>query len=203
MISSTLDKKAMLFTAKDPDALVKEIQERFGNNVGQILERVDVKDLSVEDQQQVVSQLKDAGLNGNAESLLSAYKVHRQELDRKAELNRRWYTPLVEGAQKVGGVVKDVLLAPVRAVGWAFKNHPVLSTIAVTALLAFLAYHFGIPLAQFSAMGGDERTEGVANTFRRLTESAPAVITPGTRELPLPNPTYPGFTDPGVVLPSQ
>ncbi len=193
----------MLFSAKDPDALVKEIQDRFGNNVGQILERVDVKGLSIDDQQQVVRQLKDEGLNGNAESLLEAYKVHRQEIDRKAELNRRWYTPIVEGAQKVGGVVKDVVAAPFRAVGWAFKNHPVLSTVAVTALLAFLGYHYGIPLAQFAAQGGDERTQGVAETVRRLTNFAPAGDMPGAGELPSVMPNYPGFTDPGVVLPSQ
>jgi hypothetical protein len=195
--------KGMLFQAKDAEALVAEIRETYGENVGRILERVDVKSLSVDDQKAVVTELKNAGLNGNAESLFQSYTTHQQELARRAALNERWYSPIVRGAQTVGSGLREVVLAPFKAVRWAFTNHPIMSTVAVTALLAFLGYYYGIPLAQFAGEGGDERTGAVAETLRTLTQGSGGGELPGIGEAQRAIPTYPSFDAPTIPLPQN
>ncbi|TSC80692.1 MAG: hypothetical protein G01um101425_346 [Candidatus Peregrinibacteria bacterium Gr01-1014_25] len=55
------------------------------------------------------------------------YTTHLQELDRKGEVHKKWY-------QKLWGGVKETVKAPFRAVGWAFRKHPILTTLGLTIL---------------------------------------------------------------------
>ncbi len=102
---------------------------------------------------------------------------------------------------KLGYGLKEAALAPLKAVKWAFKKHPIISTLTVTALLAFLAYQYGIPLAQFAGEGGDVRMGGVPEVMKRLGEFAPAGEMPGVGPLPAAVETYGGFTPPTTRVP--
>ncbi len=104
---------------------------------------------------------------------------------------------------KLGYGLKEAALAPLKAVKWAFTKHPIISTLTVTALLAFLAYQYGIPLAQFAGEGGDVRMGGVADTLKRLGEFAPAGEMPAVGELPAAVETYGGFTPPATRVPGM
>jgi hypothetical protein len=196
MVTQSTETPAMLFEAKNTQELLKEIRNRHGDAVARILERVDTKRLSVDDQAATVKQLHDAGMNGNASALLDAYNVHNRQFEVKSVVDDKWY-------HKVGRGVKDVLLAPVRGVKWAFTKHPVISTVALTALLAFLGYHYGLPMAQFAGEGGDSRVQGVANTLRRLVQFSPAGDMPGTGEVMMPPPVYPEIVPPSIPLPDR
>lgn len=187
------ENQALLFSARDPNALMKEVRDRYGERVASVLERVDIKSTSTEEQAKVVKELHEANPTADSQALLNSYRAHRGQIDIKNDVGDKWYN-------KVGRGLKTVALAPFKAVGYAFKKAPVLTTLSLTALAAFLAYHYGIPLAQFSGAGGDARTGGVARTLGRLGRFAPGGDTPGVGELPAAaGGSYGSFVPPPAV----
>lgn len=186
--------KQMMFSAKDPSALMKEVRDRYGERVARVLERVDIKTNSTVDQAGIVKELHDANPTADSQALLDSYRAHRAQIDIKASVSDKWYN-------KLGRGLKATALAPFRAVGYAFKKAPVLTTLSVAGLAAFLAYYFGIPMAQFSGAGGDFRTGGVARTLARLGRFAPGGDTPGVGELPAAaGGSYGSFVPPPAVV---
>lgn len=161
------------FTARSIDDLLTEIQGRYGDNAREVLARLDAKAGSVADQNAIVEELHKAGLNGQAEALLRAYREHKRELDIKADVSDRWY-------HKAGRMLKSTVLAPFKAVGWAFKNYPVTSTVATVALIGTLAYFFGVPIASWVGMGADSRVvERIGEVIKPLVPTNPLDIPPG------------------------
>lgn len=181
------------FSARSVDELLQEIQGRYGDNAREVLERLDAKAGSIADQNAIVEQLHQAGLNGQAESLLRAYRDHKRELDIKADVSDRWY-------HKAGRMLKATVVAPFKAVGWAFKNYPVTSTVATVALIGALAYFLGVPIASWVGMGADSRVvERIGEVIKPLVPTNPLDIPPGVGPTGLPpiiGDAYPSITPP-------
>ncbi len=203
MPTQNAEPRLILFPARNREELADHVRREYGDPISGVLERTGTKRLSVTEQNNAVSQLKDAGLNGNASALLDAYRLHLAELSKKEIVQDRWYNKLGRGVKKGATVVKDIALAPFRAIGWAFKNHPFLTTGAIAGLLGYLAYAYGIPLAQFAGEGGAERMEGIAETMRRAVRVTPAGRTPGAGEVPVFPSPYPEIRPPTVQLPER
>jgi hypothetical protein len=201
MSTATASPEAILFSAKDNKELNKELTDRYGQDVARILERATAKNISTIDQQKVLKDLGATGVNGNAESLLKAYSAHSRQIGIRDSLHDRWYHKLGRGVSKVGHGVKETLMAPLRGVKYAFKKHPILTSAAVAALAGYLAYAYGLPLAQFGGEGGDVKTGKIAQIVRKLTKFAPVGEKPGVGRVGIPKPEYGDFETPEIELP--
>jgi hypothetical protein len=179
MSPSNREAQAPVFNARNPEELIGQIRERHGEGVARILERMDTKRMSLEDQRAAVQQLSEAGLNGTAESLLKAYKTHMEQMDVKNTVEKGW---LRSTAETVG----SALAWPFKQ-AWGFmRKHPVITTVGITGLLAYLAYAYGIPLAQFAGEGGDEATSSVADALRNVANTPPGGTVPSaTPRIPI------------------
>jgi hypothetical protein len=143
----------------DPDALDAYVGEQYGEKARSALR------LSLRNREAALQELHQLGLNGKAQPLLNEYASRMREYDRRSAVGRRWTdransdatasTPDTSSAPKEtssgGGIlgaigtgaketlkfVGNVLWMPFRALGWAFKEHPFLTTAAIGATLYF------------------------------------------------------------------
>ncbi len=193
MATSTLDQqRPLVLDGTDPTRLRESVRERFGDSTAHALERMDVKRASLGGQEGIVQEVDATHPSVDSRELVNAYGEGNRQLETKREVLSNWYdapdaqpvpaegtTPAAaEGEQKVEGEdrwyhklgrgLKATVMAPVNAVGWAFKNYPVTSTVATTALAIYLAYQFGIPMAGYAGGGADAHTAEVAEAVRNL-----------------------------------
>ncbi len=184
----TLDRPSLRYPAPDGRRL-ESLSEGLRDD-GYDRSRLATGIRTAKDEQELIRaiQRRDPTVNGNVKSLAEDLPTYSRQAARKETLYKRNEAD-TKPATKTRGVMGRA---------WDFvKKHKVAAVVGVTALLGFLAYHYGIPLAQFSGAGGDARTGGVANTLRRLGRFAPGGDTPAGGELPAaPGGTYGSFTPP-------
>ncbi len=195
MANSSTIERPIVFDARDPSELRSEYEVRSAR----MRDRMDVKSQSLGGQSDVAKGVDSAASTVDTRKLTEAYDKQGEQLEAKREVFSRWYKDPETGAQtqaapaetkvaaaeavpatsedrwyhKLGRGIKETLYAPVRAVKWAFKEHPVISTVATTALAVYLAYQFGIPLAGYAGGAGDAHTGEVAEAVRSLGNFRP------------------------------
>lgn len=190
------ESEALVLQGKTPEELIASLRERHGDNIARIIERIDVKSMTAEDESEILRQFHEAGLNGNAEPLWAEIKSKLQQMDIKKDVQKTWLQSLGETASNVGSGIWNTITYP-------FRKAPVLTTVGLVGLAAYLAYYYGIPLAQFSGEGGDERTQQVGESLRKLTSTPLGGDAPGAGELPAAQGQYPNVTAPRVRLPGR
>jgi hypothetical protein len=163
------------FNAKTPEELLEQVRARYGERVEsalrQVVERVGVQKLTLDDTKPILAELQSAGLNGNAEALLSTVTEHSRQLAAKQAVSERWY-------QKIGRYLgtglhyaKEAIMTPIRAIGGVMRRHPVLTTITIAVILGALGYWGAMNLEGWIGAGPDLRT---AELGGGLAEGAPA-----------------------------
>lgn len=177
---------------KTKEEMIQSIEKQYGAQIARIL----AESGSVHDQADLVEKLKQAGLNGQSEQVARTYQLHMQEFERKESWLGRWQDRIM-----------TVIKAPLKLGGWVLnkmREHPFITTAVVLGLAGFLGYYYGIPLAQFVAQGGDERTEGVARMMQALPQIVAGGDTPGIGQVPpIIQQTYGAFDPSTIELPGR
>jgi len=158
--------------------LKKYYEDTYGRPV------VDALEQSIGDRKKSLDALSKSGLNGKAEGVMKEYLTYEQEFARQDKLNETWMQKGWRKTKETAGEVLNVAAAPFRFAWRSFKKHPVLTTLAVTALavggVALGAYLTGNLEGMLSKVGlshlyGAQGASEAAKPLGKILDGGPSL----------------------------